>query len=262
MKINLHSHTQFCDGKSTMEEMLLSARSAGFNIWGFTPHGPINVDSPCNMKGVDVNHYLEEIERLRPLFPEIKILAGMEIDYIDKKNGPHSSYVKGYGLDYIIGSIHFIPNQKNEFHDIDGSPERFKNTLQNHFDNDLNYIVETFWQQTHDMIEAGGFDLIGHIDKIALNASFINPGIEQNSHYLQLANDTINLAINKGLAVEINTKHFKKYGRFFPHQRFWPHIIRAGIPAPINSDAHYAHLVEAGITEAKVVWDKLKGKIE
>ena len=259
MKKNLHSHTQFCDGRSTMEEIIRSAYEAGFTEWGFTPHAPINVESPCNMKRENVKDYLGEIQRLRRMFPDIKILAGMEIDFIDENNSPASPYVKDYGIDYVIGSVHFIPNQKGIFYDIDGSPDRFKRILNEFFEGDLNYVVTTFWKQTQRMIEAGGLNIVGHIDKIALNASFVNPEIENTPEYLKMAWETIEMAINKGLSIEINTKHWEKYRRFFPHPRFWKHILEKGIEMPVNTDTHYAECVESGRNEAIKELGNLKG---
>lgn len=234
-----------------MEEILRAAREKGFETWGFSPHGPICVSSPCNMSFESVADYFHEIDRLRKLFPDMKILAGMEVDFIDEDHGPASPQVKEYGLDYVIGSVHFIPNQKGEYHDIDGSPERFKKYLKEYFEDDLDYVVKTYWNQVGRMIKAGGFDIIGHIDKIALNASFIRPDIEQSDEYRNLAEETIGMAIKSGKAIEINTKHFNKYGRFFPHPRYWQRIKEAGIEMPINSDTHYADLVDAGISEAQ-----------
>lgn len=250
MKCNLHSHTQFCDGRSSMEQMLYAAKKAGFNVWGFSPHAPICVPSPCNMKKEDVKPYLAEIRRLRELFPEMVIRAGMEVDFIDDNNGPSSKEVKDYGLDYVIGSVHFIPNQKGEYHDIDGSPERFRQVLHDYFEDDLKFVVSSFWRQTQRMINAGGFDIIGHIDKIALNASSVDPQIEDDPFYQEQADKTIEMAISKGIQIEINTKHWKRYGRFFPHPRYWKHIINSGIEMPVNSDTHYADLVEEGMEAA------------
>lgn len=250
MKRNLHSHTQFCDARNSMEEILRSACEKGFTTWGFSPHGPITVESPCNMKREDVGSYLEEVERLRGLFPEMDIRAGMEVDFIDENDGPASPEVKSYGLDYVIGSVHFIPNQKGEYHDIDGSPERFRKYLHDYFEDDLEFVVKTYWHQVQRMIKAGGFDIIGHIDKIALNASFVNPQIEDSLLYKELAEETLDMAIESGKAIEINTKHYKKYGRFFPHPRYWKHIKESGVEMPVNSDTHYAELVEDGIKEA------------
>lgn len=233
-----------------MEEILQSAIRAGFSTWGFTPHAPLCLDSPCNMSSDEVRVYLNEIERLRKTYPTIKILAGMEVDFIDEKHGPASPEIKDYGLDYVIGSVHFIPNQKGEYHDIDGSPERFKKYLHEFFEDDLEYVVKTYWNQVQRMILSGGFDIIGHIDKIALNASSINPDIENTKMYQRLADETIDMAIKTGKAIEINTKHYPKYKRFFPHPRYWIRILSSGTEMPVNSDTHYADLVEAGMKEA------------
>lgn len=233
-----------------MEEILRAAIKAGFTTWGFTPHAPICLDSPCNMKKEDVENFLVEIKRLRNLYPQIEILAGMEVDYINDENGPASPEIKDYGLDYVIGSVHFVPNQQGIYFDIDGSPERFRNTLHNNFNDDLDFVVRSFWHQTQKMIRAGGFDIIGHIDKIALNASFVNPKIEDNPEYKSLAQETIDMAIASGKDIEINTKHFEKYGRFFPHPRYWNHILSHGNNMPVNSDTHYSELIEAGMSQA------------
>ena len=45
MKQNLHTHSIFCDGKDTIEEMTLEAISKGFDILGFSGHGYLDVDT-------------------------------------------------------------------------------------------------------------------------------------------------------------------------------------------------------------------------
>lgn len=260
MKINLHSHTQFCDGRATMEEMVRAARAAGFKTWGFTPHSPISIPSPCNMREGDVPLYLNEVKRLRKLFPDMEILAGMEVDYLDENEGPASEKVRSYGLDFVIGSVHFIPNQRGEFFDIDGSPERFAQRLRDNFDGDLDYVVETFWSQTCKMLDAGGLDIVGHIDKIAHNASTIRPGVEEEREYKRMAREAIEKAIRHGYDIEINTKQWERYERFFPNPRYWTEIDKRGIRMPINSDAHYTDKVDSGMEKAFELFKKLKNE--
>lgn len=234
-----------------MDELLRAARKAGFTTWGFTPHAPICIESPCNMKAADVPAYLAEIEGLRRLNPDIRILAGMEVDYFNPDEGPGTDLVKSYGLDYVIGSVHFIPNQEGIYIDIDGSASRFRDNLARFFHDDLDYVVRTFWKQSQDMIRIGGFDIIGHIDKIALNASAVVPDIENTPFYRELADQTIQMAIKSGMAVEINTKHYERYGRFYPHPRFWQQIASAGVPMPINTDTHEVQGILSGYHEAQ-----------
>ena len=248
--INLHSHTQFCDGRASMEQILEAAHKAGFHTWGFSPHAPISIESPCNMESDSIGAYFAEVDRLRSLYPDMKVMRGMEVDYLNPGEGPGTALVKSYGLDYIIGSVHFIPNQKGKYIDIDGSSERFKRNLANSFNGDLEYVVRTFWKQTQEMILIGGFDIIGHIDKIALNAVAVEPEIEKTGLYRQLADETIDLAIKSGMAIEINTKHYERFGRFYPNPRFWRRIMKAGVSMSVNTDTHETSGILTGYADA------------
>lgn len=256
-KVNLHSHTQFCDGRASMQDMVAAAYNAGFKVWGFTPHAPIGIPSPCNMQAEDVDAYKSEVERLRKLYPGMTLLAGMEVDYLHEQEGPHTELVKSYQLDYVIGSVHFIPNQQGVYIDIDGSPERFKKNLEEVFSGDLKYVVRTFWKQTQAMIASGGFDIIGHIDKIGLNASYVDAEIENDMEYRELAEETLRMAIASGMGVEINTKQYERYGRFFPHIRYWTELKEAGVKMPVNSDAHETEKIDSGMSKAFEILEKL-----
>ncbi len=233
-----------------MAEMLEAAHSAGFVNWGFSPHAPICVDSPCNMTAADVEPYKAEVERLRALYPDMTILTGMEVDYIDAGHGPASPEVEAYGLDYVIGSVHFVPNQDGVPVDIDGSPERFRERLATHFRGDLDYVVRTFWSQTMAMIAAGGFDILGHLDKVARNATTVRPLLEQEPEYRAAIDAAIDAVIEAECAIEINTKQRASAGRYFPHPRHWARIARAGLAMPIDSDAHTTDAVDAGMADA------------
>lgn len=40
MRQNLHTHTTFCDGTNTAEEMIQAARELGMDSLGFSGHSP------------------------------------------------------------------------------------------------------------------------------------------------------------------------------------------------------------------------------
>lgn len=247
---NFHSHTQFCDGRVDMSTMAAAAFSAGMKAWGFSPHSPVNVESPCNMLAVDVPIYIKEAERLREFYAgRMEIFAAMEIDFISREFGPHIDYFRELPLDYRIGSVHFVPTQKGEPVDCDGSYERFARNLQAKFGGDLRYVVEKYFGQVMAMIDLGGFDMLGHADKIAGNAALAQPGIEEEDWYADLVEQTMNAAASAAVAVEINTKSFDKLGRFFPACKWWTEIPES-MNIVVNSDAHFPDLVNAGRREA------------
>ncbi len=245
-RYNFHSHTQFCDGRATMEEMALAALEAGMAHWGFSPHSPIPFDSPCNMAASDVDAYLAEVKRLREtLGDRINLYAAMEVDYISSEWGPAHPFFHSLPLDYTIGSVHFVPGPEG-YVDVDGSFDSFSRKMARYFDNDIRHVVETFYAQSMAMVEAGGFDVIGHLDKIGHNASLFRVGIEDEPWYKALVDSLIDLVIEKGLVVEINTKAYEAAGRFFPARRYLRRLIDAGVTLLVNSDAHYPDRVNLG----------------
>ena len=257
-KYNFHTHTQFCDGRVTMDEMAKAAVDAGFRHVGFTPHSPIHILSPCNMSHESVALYKENLQKLKETYRgQCEFYLGMEIDYLDPQHGPSSQQYRDYNLEYSIGSVHFIKNQKGEFVDVDGKFESFREKMHRFFDNDIRYVVNEFYRASNEMLELGGFDILGHFDKIGQNASYFQPGIEDEGWYQDLVDGYINKIIDSGITIEINTKARKEHGRFFPGERYWKRLKDAGVPVVINSDAHYSELVNASRDEAFEIYRSL-----
>ena len=251
-KYNFHSHTQFCDGRARMEEFAKAAAEQCFTHYGFSPHSPIPFASPCNMSVDDVPLYLDEVARLKTIYADrVNLYASMEIDYVEGW-GPAHPYFQQLPLDYRIGSVHFIPSFDNdkEFIDIDGSFENFKVKMEKYFYNDIKRVVESFYQQSMHLVEDGHFDIIGHFDKIAYNASCYSPGIENERWYEGLVMRLFEAIMDHHYIIEINTKAWEKQQRFFPHHRFFELLKKFNAPVLFNSDAHFPELINAGRDEA------------
>lgn len=250
-RYNFHSHTQYCDGRFTMDEFARAAVESGFEHYGFSPHSPVPVSSGCNMSMDKVEEYLNECGRIKREYAQRTCFyAGMEIDYIGSNWGPSHPYFQSLPLDYRIGSVHFIPAQDGKLVDVDGSFVNFNRKMSDHFHNDIEWVVRKFYSSTVEMIDAGGFDIIGHFDKIGHNASHFRPGIEDEGWYCDLVQDVIGRIEKSGLIVEINTKAREVHGRFFPNVKWWGELKRKGIPMVVNSDAHYIDLINASRNEA------------
>lgn len=243
-----------------MARFVEEAVSAGMKHYGFTPHSPIPFESPCNMKKSDVADYIAEYNRLKSLYrDQINLYLSMEIDYLGPEWGATNPYFATLPLDYKLSSIHFIPTPDGkEMIDVDGRPENFCKKMQLYFDNDIRYVVDKFYAQTIDMINAGGFDIIGHFDKIGFNASKYKPGIEQEKWYEDHIENVISTIKSTDIIVEINTKAweapigsspetFAEYEhRLFPSPSTIQKLVRENIPIVINSDAHYPSRIQAG----------------
>jgi len=207
----------------------------------------------------DVPAYLDEVKRISSI-PELqscKFYAAMEIDYLGNEWGPASEYFMSLPLDYSIGSVHFIPSQGGEYVDIDGKFENFARRMKEYFHDDIEYVVDTYYSQSRAMIEAGGFDILGHFNKIGQNAAYYAPGIEDSKLYRDNVESLIGMIIDRHLVVELNTKAREQHGRFFPDERYLPDLIDSGITILVNSDAHHPERIDASRSEAFAIIDHM-----
>ena len=134
--------------------------------------------------------------------------------------------------------------------DIDTSPERFAEMLSGRFGGDLRRLTTAYFDKLIRMVEAGGFDFVGHVDKISYNAERCEPGITSRGWYRDKARECFERIAARGLMVEINTKKYNACGVFFPNREHFGLLRELRIPVLVNSDAHRPELIDDGRHEA------------
>ncbi|MDH6304159.1 HisJ family histidinol phosphate phosphatase [Parabacteroides sp. PF5-5] len=252
---NYHSHCTFCDGRSAPEDFVKFAVSKGFSTYGFSSHSPLPFETFWNMSDTDLPEYLAEIERLRKKYEDkLKIYVALEIDYLDETFNASIPYFKELPLDYRIGSVHFLPISKElteaNMVCIDGSFEDYKNAVNTHFGGSIRKLAERFYDSAMKMVEAGGIDIVGHIDKVYMNGQRIDSSLIDAPWYKDLFISCLDLIAEKGIMVEINTKNMSRKGETFPHVNYLSLLKERNIPVLVNSDCHFPDLVNDGRSEA------------
>lgn len=241
---NYHSHCSFCDGKAPAEEFVKSAVAAGFTSYGVSSHAPLPFTTRWTLKSEAVGDYLDEIKRLKEKYKDvIDLYVGMEIDYLSAAHNPSIAYFQTLPLDYRIGSVHYVTNEMGEIMDMDTCIDDFKASLSQLFGGDLKQLVSNYFNASMRMVEAGGFDFVGHLDKISYNASLCLPGVVDQGWYKKLLLEYLSLVSEKGIMVEVNTKAYAKKGYLFPNVQQLGLLKRFNIPVLVNSDAHLPELV-------------------
>lgn len=248
---NYHSHCSFCDGKAPMEEFVRCAVAGGYTAYGISSHAPLPFPTRWTLKAEQVPAYLAEIERLKAKYAgQIELYAGMEIDYLNEGQHPGIPYFQQLPLDYRIGSVHLVYTDCGKAIDTDTSLENFKRLSEEYFRGDLQEMVRRYFEASMRMVKQGGFDFIGHADKISYNAENCREGVTETGWYRKMRDTLFEETAEKGIRLEINTKSFFKRGRFFPDRRHFSQIRSLGIPVVVNSDAHSPHLIDCGRREA------------
>lgn len=112
LKGDLHVHSNFSDGISSIYELVKYAAEQGFEYIGITDH----TEDLKVAKGMRREKILDErleIKKVERLFPNIKILFGVEANIrIDGSIDVDEDILKE--LDYVIGSIHYNFNETKE----------------------------------------------------------------------------------------------------------------------------------------------------
>ena len=169
---NYHTHTSFCDGNNTLEEMTLAAIAAGLKVIGFSGHSYTAYDDCYCMSQANTAAYFAEIDRLREQYRgRITILRGIEQDF--GSDEPTDAY------DYVIGSVHatFAPavdGSDDNFHDfdrsrfyyIDWTVDRILEAVRDDFAGDPYAFIEHYYETVGILPEVIGCHIIGHFDLI------------------------------------------------------------------------------------------------
>lgn len=249
---NYHCHCSFCDGKASFEHFVKAAVEMGFTSFGMSSHAPLPFSTHWAIADREaVNGYLEEFRRLKDAYSSrIELYVGMEIDYLNEESNPSASYFRELPLDYRIGSVHLLYDKTGEVVDIDCSPERFREIVDGNFNGDLERVVRLYYERLMRMVELGGFDILGHADKMHYNVSCYSPELPDEPWYNSLMADYFNHIAASGCMVEINTKAYLQRGTFFPNQRHFKRLKELRIPVLVNSDAHSPEKMNDGRNEA------------
>ena len=252
---NYHSHCTFCDGRSIPEDFVRFAITHGFRAYGFSSHSPLPFETFWNMSKDDMPEYLQEINRLKQKYSDqLEIYAGLEIDYLDETYNASIPYFQELPLDYRIGSIHFLPVSERLVEEnmvcIDGSFREYAHSVERHFEGDVRLLVKRFFDTTMKMIEAGGIDIVGHMDKIYMNGQKYEIFNFEEDWYRKPFEACLDLVQEKGLMVEVNTKNWTKKKELYPRVEYLSRMREMNIPVMVNSDCHYPDLVNDGRKEA------------
>ena len=248
---NYHSHSLYCDGRASMEDFVRFALSEGFTSYGFSSHAPLPFSTAWTMEWDRMNDYQAEFHRIKEKYAgKIELYLGLEIDYLNEESNPSAARFRELPLDYRIGSVHMLYNERGEVVDVDVPADVFRQMVDKQFGGDLEQVVRLYYGRLRRMLELGGFDVVGHADKMHYNAACYRPGLLDEAWYDTLVKEYFEDIAARGYQVEINTKSYHDLGTFYPNGRYFPLLRSLGIRVQVNSDSHYPERINSGRLEA------------
>lgn len=229
---NFHTHTSFCDGNDTPEELIKKALEKGCKKIGFSGHSYTAFDESYCMSREGTELYKKEIRALKEKYSgQIEILLGVEQDYFSKEDT--SEY------DYVIGSVHYV-KKDGLFFPIDLDKESFVKTVNEHYGGDFYALSEDYYALLSEIYEKTKCDIIGHFDLVTKYNEKNNLFDTRNERYINAAYKAIDALCGTGALIEINTGAIARGLREepYPEELLREYMNKKGFKFIKSSDCH------------------------
>ena len=245
MLYNYHTHTTFCDGKSTAEEMVQKAIELGLSELGFSGHSYTEFDlEPC-MTRAGTELYKKEINALKEKYKnKIKILLGIEYDY--HSNEPTDDY------DYILGSVHYILKD-GEYLCIDYSRQTQIDAVNKYYAGDFYSYIEDYYKTVADLYNKTKCDIIGHFDLVTKYNADGSLFDTKHPRYIAAWQAAADAIIKTPAVVEINTGGIARghVSEPYPSKEIIEYFKSHGKKMIFSSDCHNKDYLLCGYEKVK-----------
>ena len=235
-KVNLHTHTTYCDGKESVESMVQAAIAKDFVCLGFSGHcfndfRPEDQEVWC-MKPHEIPKYQEEVRAMAEKYKDkIEILCGVEQDFC--------SSASTEGFDYVIGSVHYA-EKDGQYYCVDESPAVLEAAIREGFGGDPYALTKRFFEMEAEVVQKTNATFIGHFDlvtKFNEGNRYFDP---MDKRYRNAALEAMDALIESGRPFEINTGGMYRGFRTeaYPSIQLLKDLKERGGEILLSSDSH------------------------
>ena len=242
-KQNLHTHTIFCDGKDSPEQVVEKAVQKGFDSIGFSMHAPLFYSE--YKYAFTIEQYIAEINKLKLKYRGVlDVYCGLEFDaYCGLDLKP---------FDYTLGALHYL-KKGERYLAFDRSCQAVEQLIEREFGGKGIEFAKEYYKQLANLGQFGKFDVVAHFDIITKNIEVSNFFDTESKEYRNSAIEAL-VALREDFDIfEINTGAISRGYRTTPYpQKFiLEEMKRLNCQIVISSDCHDANYLDAGFENAK-----------
>lgn len=200
---NAHTHSTYCDGKSSVAEMVQRAKALGFVSLGFSGHAMQGFDFAYSMSKENQCAYLKELRARQEEQSQPRLWAGLELDILANEEARRVAFSD---FDYVIGSTHYLtPAWHGESVAVDGDLALLKRYVDEVFSGDGLAMVRAYYEIEAQGLLRGRPAIIGHFDLVRKPAKPLKLFDETSPAYRRLALEALERVFPCGAVLEINT---------------------------------------------------------
>lgn len=247
---NFHTHTYRCKhAEGDVADYCAEAVRRSMQTLGFSDHSPFPDDrwTELRMDYAQLPDYSRAIDQARLDFPQLRILKGMECEYIPSFRSFYEDELLGqYEFDYLVGAAHVFAANDRWVGTYGGTKSA--------------EMLRAFADYTVEMMETGLFEFVAHPDL------FGNCYPTWDADAAACSRDILQAAAALDVGMEINSLGLRKqaYKRkddpfpWYPWLPFWEEAAGCNVRVVVSSDAHRPQDLQSRTAEAQKIVEKLQ----
>ena len=221
-----HVHTRYSDGEGEVDDCVRRAVALGLSEIGISDHLVPPGLGEAGSYGVapsQLGAYIADVRAAAVRHPGIRVLLGVEADYLPDHEQWLAETLSEHPFDYVIGGVHFVGRFAFDDETVAGHPGW----------PDADAVYRAYYETIARAAGCGLFDVIAHLD-------YITVWTGRPSHDTTAAADAALTAIAAaGTAIELcTTGILDPAGVMYPSARLLARARELGVPLVIDSDAH------------------------
>ena len=243
---NLHTHTTYCDGQNSPEDMILSAIRQGCHTLGFSGHAPADMwgSKEWTIPAEKMTAYRDELLALKEKYaPQIEVLVGLELDYYSPKPD---------WVEYTIGSVHQLKLDNGIEIPVDLDYHQVQDLVGKAYGGNFLAYARDFYALSADVANRTGCEIVGHFDLLTKFNEKYHFLDESDRRYQSMALEALDAVMEKDVLFEMNTGAISRGWRTTPYPA--PFLVQRmaekGARVILNSDSHAADTILFGFENA------------
>lgn len=190
--VDYHMHSKYSfDGREELRDMCETAISRGLSEIAVTDHMDLYTEKPYEYI-LDCKALYKELQAVKEEYRgRLKVLTGAEVGQPQVNETEAARFMEDYPLDFVIGSIHNLWNDK------DVADYDFKET-------DYHKIYDGYMEWLYDLSEGFDYDVLAHVTYPS-RYIYMQTGIRVDvSVYRDMYYHIFKNIISRGKGIELN----------------------------------------------------------
>lgn len=217
MIANYHGHTMHCKhGIGTTREHIEAAIKFGLQEVAITEHVPIKGKKLSRIDYEDFEDFITELNNLKIEYQDkIKVLTGLECEYIPEIMDAHLELKEKYQIDFLVLGHHF---------------SNLSQVGHYYFETRNKQMIDEYVENAIAAVKSGHFKIFAHPDLIFNK-------LAADDYLLAKSKELLDACKAVGMVIEINSNGLRN-NKGYPNKEFWKLAKTYDLTVVINADSH------------------------